>query len=322
MGNWYQVVKKIRGRSYLYRQRSWREGTKVRTECHCLGPMADSSGSSGADKPAAKRTGKAGSPHSAQAEEPIIIGNPFESNTTKILRKYGIEPRFTEEPDYLKQWNAKKAAYDAIHDPAGSGDDIEVGKLPINWPKEPPVRSEHRNTASKKKVKMPEGVVFTGSFGDRKISPLPLAKEFEKLIHKLEVLGVDWQDMPTIRIERGGKPGWRKAWLSRRTYIITLPEEGGRTKFKQAYREALAQAFLEEVRRQDKTRYRALMQAAGSGYRRGEQVRKALAKIIHVGSDKAVDVFTNKLTKSGDVFREGDVGTRLLNTLNGYGCRW
>lgn len=39
MGDWYFVVKTIKGRRYLYQQRSWREGRRVRTQCFSLGPV-------------------------------------------------------------------------------------------------------------------------------------------------------------------------------------------------------------------------------------------------------------------------------------------
>lgn len=293
MGNWYQVTKKIGGRLYLYRQRSWREGGKVKTQCQCLGPITDTE---------------------------ITFGIPFEDNTTKILKKHGIEPRVFEEPDWLKLWNEKKARYDAARSDR-SGDDIEVGKLPINWPKEDKL-PEPDNTTSKIARKIPEGVVLEGGLGDRNISPFPLAKEFERLCNALSALGVDWGDLPTVRIERGGKLGWRKTWFSRRTYVVTLSEDAGRTKFKQVYREALAQAFLEEVRRQDRGGYKSLMASAGSGYRRGEQVRQALGKIIHLGSSKAKSSFQKDLTKSGEKFRAGDVGTKLLGVLDERNVKW
>lgn len=38
MGGWYIVTKTIKGRPYLYRQRTWRDGAHVRTESHYLGP--------------------------------------------------------------------------------------------------------------------------------------------------------------------------------------------------------------------------------------------------------------------------------------------
>ncbi len=39
MGGWYFVVKTIKGRRYRYQQRSWREGSRVRTQCVSLGPL-------------------------------------------------------------------------------------------------------------------------------------------------------------------------------------------------------------------------------------------------------------------------------------------
>lgn len=38
--NWYRVTKTINGRQYLYEQRTWREGAKVRTQSRSLGPVA------------------------------------------------------------------------------------------------------------------------------------------------------------------------------------------------------------------------------------------------------------------------------------------
>src|SRR5215208_2067464 len=44
---WYHVVKAIKGHRYLYAQRTWREGKKVRTESRYIGPASpDSAGGS------------------------------------------------------------------------------------------------------------------------------------------------------------------------------------------------------------------------------------------------------------------------------------
>lgn len=40
---WYIVIKTIKGRQYRYRQRTWREGTRVRTESYSLGPLSGES---------------------------------------------------------------------------------------------------------------------------------------------------------------------------------------------------------------------------------------------------------------------------------------
>jgi hypothetical protein len=39
---WYQVIKTIRGHRYLYEQRTWREGKRVRTQSRYVGPVQDS----------------------------------------------------------------------------------------------------------------------------------------------------------------------------------------------------------------------------------------------------------------------------------------
>ena len=38
---WYRVIKTIKGHRYLYEQRTWREGKKVRTENRYIGPADD-----------------------------------------------------------------------------------------------------------------------------------------------------------------------------------------------------------------------------------------------------------------------------------------
>src|SRR3982750_3077664 len=43
---WYRVVKTVKGHRYLYEQRSWREGKKVRTESRYIGPADEHTGTS------------------------------------------------------------------------------------------------------------------------------------------------------------------------------------------------------------------------------------------------------------------------------------
>jgi len=40
VGDFYQVVKTIKGRPYLYKQRTFRVGSRVRTESHYQGPAS------------------------------------------------------------------------------------------------------------------------------------------------------------------------------------------------------------------------------------------------------------------------------------------
>ena len=39
--DWYIVIKTIKGRRYRYRQKTWREGKRVRTRSEYIGPADD-----------------------------------------------------------------------------------------------------------------------------------------------------------------------------------------------------------------------------------------------------------------------------------------
>lgn len=64
---WYFVTKRIGGRAYRYKQKTYREGGKVRTQCEYVGPISDSEGG-----------GQLSSQMDEVAVDEIIIGNPFE----------------------------------------------------------------------------------------------------------------------------------------------------------------------------------------------------------------------------------------------------
>lgn len=66
MGDWYLVIKTIGGRRYLYRQKSWREGKRVRTQTQCLG-RADSTWRTSVN--AKGRSGRLGAITAEQAVE-------------------------------------------------------------------------------------------------------------------------------------------------------------------------------------------------------------------------------------------------------------
>ena len=40
MGAWYRVIKTVKGHRYVYEQRTWRQGGRVRTENRYIGPAA------------------------------------------------------------------------------------------------------------------------------------------------------------------------------------------------------------------------------------------------------------------------------------------
>jgi hypothetical protein len=55
---WYRVIKTIKGHRYIYEQRTWREGKKVRTKSRYVGPADGEAPRSSAER-AQKRTGAA-----------------------------------------------------------------------------------------------------------------------------------------------------------------------------------------------------------------------------------------------------------------------
>ena len=73
---WYYVTKTIGGRPYRYRQRSYREGGKVKTESQYVGPVTESA------------------PVANETEEDFQFGNPF----TQITQSKSKESGFQIEP--------------------------------------------------------------------------------------------------------------------------------------------------------------------------------------------------------------------------------
>src|SRR5436305_14536419 len=59
MGNWYRVVKTIKGHHYVYLQQTYREGNRVRTRNRYLGPAGSETAASGS---AGGKSEPAGSP--------------------------------------------------------------------------------------------------------------------------------------------------------------------------------------------------------------------------------------------------------------------
>jgi hypothetical protein len=56
VGDWYIVIKTIKGRRYRYRQRTWREGGRVRTQSYSLGPLDADAQSKGGKSDASRQT--------------------------------------------------------------------------------------------------------------------------------------------------------------------------------------------------------------------------------------------------------------------------
>jgi Zincin-like metallopeptidase len=96
---WYIVIKTIKGHPYRYRQRTWREGNRARTESVYLGP-AENGGGRGDDK------GREEIPKRDVAGERALIDKIFDTATligsvqfpgSPWAGRYSSRPRFTPD---------------------------------------------------------------------------------------------------------------------------------------------------------------------------------------------------------------------------------
>jgi hypothetical protein len=85
MGDWYPTIKTIKGRRYLYRQRTWREGRRVRSQTQYIGPIDVSA-----------PTGRPERRESRQRRKRSIIGET-------AMAVFGVEDEYGRRVDSL--WN-------------------------------------------------------------------------------------------------------------------------------------------------------------------------------------------------------------------------
>ena len=86
MTDWYPTIKTIKGRPYLYRQRTWREGGRVRTQSHYIGPIDLS----------APPSGQAGGPQNPPRKKRSRVNSA-------AMSIFGVEDEYGRRVDSL--WN-------------------------------------------------------------------------------------------------------------------------------------------------------------------------------------------------------------------------
>ena len=252
----------------------------MKTECVCLGPVSDTERTS-----ADIDNHKFGNlfANSNTTTDGITFGNPFAEAAKQTGSK--LTPQ-----EYLLE--LQSLAMQAQSDKAKAATSKKRSKSPAK-----------RNTTKR----LPRNATISGSLSGYKVSEVALTREFSQLVENLKKLGLKTDEMPKILIVKGAKPGWRKAWFGSRVYVVSMPERGGRTKFKSAYREALACCFLEELRRQDIRKYRRVLASASGVFGRAKSVRKALVALIQYGPDEAFKRFDGA-SGSGGGFKSAKGG--------------
>src|SRR3954447_23780814 len=104
--DWYRVVKTIKGHRYIYEQRTWREGKKVRTESRYIGRADDASHFVG---PA----------HSRSEQEPVppqLIALAQEARKYKTAEEF-VEAQLGKNPKvtaWARNWNEQQFALNDI----------------------------------------------------------------------------------------------------------------------------------------------------------------------------------------------------------------
>ncbi len=228
---WYTVTKTIKGRKYTYRQRTWREGGKVRTQSVYVGPASD----------VAVATAETAPP-----VDPIIME--------------------------IQQLDSE-----------------EVASLPIQDKSAPPPAPE------------PPQPTFhcRADVARQNVSEQALRKEEERVVKMMEARGIDCSKLKPVVVAFAGGVKRRRSWITGK-YIVTLPRPGWlkkrpsrRNSFKAAYREALAERWLDALKKFDRRTYRRLKSDMELCCPVDEDWRnetiKSLAEIIQYGFDRAYD---------------------------------
>src|SRR5438128_2414384 len=93
--DWYIVIKTINGRRYRYRQKTWREGGRVRTRSEYIGLAGDEANGSGTRAPPAAMK-------EAPLLDPVILDEVF----TRLTDPTFVCGNFVGEPwDFTRQVN-------------------------------------------------------------------------------------------------------------------------------------------------------------------------------------------------------------------------
>jgi len=232
---WYMVTKTIGGRPYLYRQRTYREGGKVRTQSQYVGAASENARSDNARSGTVdSETGPVSTIATQAAPEAVFATLP----QTPALE---INP---EQPDLT----STRSMFEE--------DLPEPGTLPINWenaanPFWPSIRRFHAEQAKP-------------ALRRDQVSLSAMKAEYARVGSQLDHLGLDGAKLGKVRLLEGKKAGWRRY---KSGYHVTLAKSctkagrqtgSGRNRFKRHYRVALAHALLDEIEDQSPSLYDGL----------------------------------------------------------------
>lgn len=261
---WYEVTKIIGGRAYRYKQRTYREGGKVRSQCKYIGPVSDVSRSS---EPSDQKTShnpfilKAQDEVREQLTDADLYPNCIEKNQLDDFDDWvPSNPFLPAEMRGEKAVSTRRASFRKQRIKVSSKSPKATYTAPFDvdqWKPGNPFREFERKIVSRSKNNQ-SGAVFA----NRSISMLALQAEYARAAKQLSCMGLNSNLLASIKIFEGKKPGWIKSKSTYKVNFAPSPKgSSGRNLFKKNFRLAIAHAILDQIQTQDPSAFESIRHA-------------------------------------------------------------
>lgn len=290
---WYEIIKKIGGRSYLYKQRTYREGGRVRSQSQYIGPVSDVSNSGPMGETSTRHNPFKGM-NADEANRRLTYADLHPIDTIVSTAQKRDEDDQDGDHEFSNPFlNAEVNQTAAGLSPLSDGNGLRSKAFKPHYKtindKEGRAR---RNTAAPKSRKEDNalddfdeenwkpGNPFAHAsaqkpeihiqkrkdnpFGGRVISLAALEAEYRRATYQLTKLGLDGSQIARIKLIEGKKAKWRKVSgrSKQSAYKVYLAPgargSSGRNQFKRNYRLALAHAILDGIEAQSPAKYEAI----------------------------------------------------------------
>ena len=226
MSEWYICRKRINGRVYVYRQRSWRENGKVKSESIYLGPVEYAEFNE-EDK---------GNPF----REPIGIINPNDHQQAEHSSSIATEP-----PDF--------------------GGPLEVVSAPAPTPSNP-YNPTPQMKASDRLLEATDDLKNIEHLKGFNISDLALRKEWLSYKKHLDKLGLELPEGFNLTFKRSRKLGHKFKRDGTLVILLPKDKNSGRNIVRTEIRKAMASLLLERFSKQQPGAHQVLKNQFSTGY--------------------------------------------------------
>jgi len=243
---WNLVRKRIKGKVYLYRQRSYRDGDKVRTENIYIGPAGDTDTVvSSQDRPSGSESTHDSSDKVGQVSE----------------RETWIEPK----PHHKPTPPPIDLPIEGGSDPKRMLDLLEEDGPKVRRRKKPWERVQPTS----------DTVVIKKPAQELNFAELPLHAEEKRVKNRMRKMGLSVDDLKPMIVATAKKVGWKK---KSKGYHVYAQAGGGKRKvFRTEYRHALSERWLDQYMGEDPVGFSHLRADLDESYR---NTRTALTQYV------------------------------------------